>query len=385
MINRSALFAFGLALTTACWPGISGMATTPRWVVVMIGLPLLLFFGERIRWRALYLPGLALVAWLAVTGGLAAHPPAAVEPLIFLVMGAGAFALGTTLGDTKPLVLGAAVGLTISSLVAVAQWLGVSPIEAKYFPAGLFYSSDRLAACVVLVFADAVALRMWWALPGLAPAFLLAQSRASVVALIVMLTISQGQHSRMLGWVLAVIGLAAISVPIAGGWRTNGVNERLDLWQDTWNALTFWGHGLGSFTDTFPQYAQRFDIAHARPEHPHNEFLLMAYEGGVLGIALAVAFCIGVWRASAREWRPTLAALGVLAFLGMPFHDPATLALGALLAGHAVACGRPHPCRLEDTRIMGIVLAGIAAARRIDLRDPIDDGGSALRARLAAA
>ena len=136
-----------------------------------------------------------------------------------------------------------------------------------------------------------------------------------------------------------------------------GIDQRVDLYRDTIAALTPFGHGLGSFWESFPAHAQHFSVATERPEHPHSEWLWLAYEGGAPAFILGAAFALAVWRDSFD--RSILGGLFVLSLFAMPFHDPVTLILGALVAGHGVGRRRADGSAAVDRR--GEVFAGVAA------------------------
>src|ERR1051326_7560204 len=170
MIARAVPFAIGLALTVAYVPGWGGAATTPRWDIGA-AMALALLLGPAGRMTHAHWLGLALAGWLILSLAWSSSPLDGAGQAVMLLVIAVAFAWGATLGDIRPFVAGAAIGLAISSVIAVAQWLGWHGIEtATITPAGLFYSHNRFGEVAAVVFAAAVGLRMWWALPGLGAA-----------------------------------------------------------------------------------------------------------------------------------------------------------------------------------------------------------------------
>ena len=343
---------FAFALTAAYWPGIAGVATTPRWIVgALLTIPF--FFTPKTKLTEAHWAGLVLIAWLVLTIAWSESRLDSADAAIKLAIVATAFAFGSLLTNLRPVMIGAGLGLSLSSVITILQAFGWNGIESYGYPGGLFYNSDRLAGCAALVLVGCVSLRLWWTLPLILPSLALSESRASWIAAAVALALLRlPQVSRR--WYRVAVWLAAGACLVTMLLRAfdASTNERLALWHDTVNALTLYGHGLGSFRESFPSHAQWFDIAASRPDHPHNEFLSVAYDGGFGAVVLLGLLGVLVWRASDHPSRAVLTCLGVLAMFAMPFHDPATVLLGSLcagfLAGHgdrvrglAFDCGSP--------------------------------------------
>jgi hypothetical protein len=355
---------FGFTLMVAYWPGISGVAMTPRWDVAAL-LAVVLFFAPRVRVTAAHWLGLVLIAWLALSmlwnDGAEAGRLDGAHALLELVIGAIAFAVGSTLTNLRGVMIGAAIGIGVNSVVAIAQSYGWDgPIETIYGGyAGLFYNRDRLAAAAAVVAVGVVALpRVWLLLPLLLPSLILAPSRAAWLALATGCFVLSPFKMRSL---IASIVIACFASMLFHGIDSSNL-ERFAIWRETIANLSFFGHGLGSFREIFPQVAQSYDFNHwqTRPEHPHNEWLWLAFEGGTPALGLGSAFALSVWsRADSASGRGVLAGLLVLSVFAMPFHDPATLVLGALCAGY-LARGRD---RVSDRAVdRGMALrAGVAA------------------------
>lgn len=335
---------FGFALMTAFWPGISGAATTPRWIVAaLLGFS---WFGmARAPISLTGTIGCVLLAWLFLSVSWSAGSLDGLDAAVKLSLAGIAFVVGTEIADLRPLFVGAAIGLAISSLVAVLQvlgWHGVPSIDDT--PAGLFVNRDRLAAAAALVAIGLVVFRQWALLPLLLPALILGNSRGAWLAIAAGLFV---WVKRPLWEKTIVFAGALVAVLVLKGASIVDLasSERLWIWRDTFSGVTFWGHGLGSFRELFPTYLDAF--AHSwkmnaeptRPEHPHNEFLWLLFEGGVPALLLALAFCASCWRACDHPSRAVLVGLLVLAQFAMPLHDPATLILGALVAGFVTGRG----------------------------------------------
>lgn len=326
---------FGFALTTAYWPGISGAATTPRWDVAAM-LAVALFFAPRVRMAGSHWLGLVLIAWLILSLAWSEGRLDGIDASFKLGLAAVAFAVGSTMTDLRPLMLGATLGIAVSSGFAIAQWFGWTGLETyDNRIAGLFFNRDRCAAAAAMV---AIWLlngpaRLWLLLPLIAPALILPQSRGAWLA-VAAGVLARRRYSRRqalaLGAAASAVGMAVCIALIVGS--PIGIDQRIALWSDTISALTPFGHGLGSFWESFPAHANHFSIAIERPEHPHSEWFWLAYEGGLPAISLGGLFAVLVWREAVD--RSLLAGLFVLSLFAMPFHDPVTLILGALCAGH---------------------------------------------------
>jgi hypothetical protein len=355
---------FGFVLMTAYWPGISGVATTPRWDVAAL-LAVVLFFLPRIRMTATHWLGLALIGWLflsiAWNDGGADGRLDGIENGLTLLICLVAFAVGSQLSGVNNILIGAALGIGVNSAFAIAQWFGwtgfVETFDGSH--AGLFYNPDRLAAAAAMVAVGLVALpRLWVLLPLLLPSLVLAPSRGAWLALIAGCSVLAPFKIRLLIVVTSTCFVAWVALH---GFDASA-SQRFMIWQDTIANLTVFGHGIGSFREDFIRMAHAFNITaqQSRPEHPHNEWLWLAFEGGVPAVGLGMLFAGTLWQAcNDRPEFPILACLFVLALFAMPFHDPATLVLGALCAG----CAARHRDRVSDRAVHrgGPLRAGLSA------------------------
>ena len=260
-----------------------------------------------------------------------------------------------------------------------------SSVPGDPTPSGLFFNGDRLSAAAAVVAVAALALRLWWVIPGVLPGLLLPHCRAALLAVGVSLGVlvwrkyrSQVTFYALAVWPLLFAFAVGLLVLVATATYNPdaGITQRIDLWRDTLSGVNWSGHGLGSFFNAFPQYANGFIAqAQTRPYDPHNEALWILFEGGPIGLALACVFAWHVARESAGNPLCTvLVAVGVLASFAQPFHDPAILFV-ALCAGHLVgarvplrlpAVGRGGPLRawlpgIEGGRARGGIRPRLAA------------------------
>lgn len=359
MTNNRIASIFGFALMVAYWPGIAGAPTTGRWDIAAL-LAIALFFAPKVRFTAAHVVGLMLVGWLLLSllwndggqDGLFDGIDAAAE----LMIACTAFAVGSTLEDLGPLFTGAALGIAVNSAFALAQFAGLpTGVETGGFYSGLFYNAGRLGAAAALVTVAIVGLRKWLLLSLLLPALILTGSRAAWLAAICgLVAIGMQARSRQSKWLVWGVAMAAVIAALLVAHHGSGGFERLAIWNESIQQLTWLGHGLGSFREDFLKLNQTFDFAKwgGRPEHPHNEWLWFAYEGGCVGFSLALIFACSIWRASEGLWeRGVLVGLAVLSLFAMPFHDPVTVVLGALCAGSVAGRGADQRYAAYDRRL----------------------------------
>lgn len=334
---RAVSFTIGFLLMVAYCPALSGATTTLRWDVAAL-IAVALFFAPAGRLTRAHIAGLALLAWLTLSISWSSAPYYGVNTAAQCLACAVAFAFGAVLADIRPVIAGAAVGIAVSSVVAIGQWFGWHAIEQYGYPGGLFFNGNRLAEVAALVLVAAFAMRMWWAIPGLLPAIWLPQARGAWLALLASGLVYLWRNGKsfdrfmMVAIGLQVILFGAMVAPLIGvPFKTAAILQRTELWSWTVGHLTLLGHGLGSFALDGPVFP-----GPTRTQFPHNELLWLAFEGGLPAVGLFGAFAAVVWRSCADEARLVLVALGVVACFGMPFHDPATVLFAALVAGFAV-------------------------------------------------
>lgn len=312
---------FGLALTALFVPDWSGAATTPRWALAAVVLPLLMR-RERIEFTAAHLFGLLFVAYAAASVLWSPQKWEALDALLKLIVLAEAFVLGSQMKDIRPIVAGAALGLGVSSAIIL---LGIQMPQTSDYPAGLFVNSNALGEIAALVLVGAIVHRVWWGVPLILPALVASHCRGAFLALAGALIVWLWTKSRLASAAMAGAGIALAAWM---GMGSESAQLRLEMWGAVLPQITLTGKGLGSFYTLYPLYSP-FDTLLQRPEHLHNDWLEFALELGIVGAVLCSAF---LW--SARSI--VLVALAVEAVFGFPLHLAATAVLGGILSGHAV-------------------------------------------------
>lgn len=283
--------------------------------------------------------GLAFVAYAAWRLPYAPIFDDGVSGLWFVCIMAGSFWLGSTLNSLRSLYAGLAVGASISSALAVAQWFGYSAIPyASLSPAGLYVNSVAQGLILVLIAVALLSERMWlWALP-LAPGIALSNSRGAWLALAVGLLSLYVRRA----WVVIAIGVASIAV-VAMQWSPSDA-ERMFIWKATYAQLNWAGWGPGSFISwLFP-----YQNATLYPGHAHNDALQFAFEYGAAAALPFGVFAFLLSRTAAREW-PVIAAFAVSSCYSMPLYIGVSSFLVCVVAGRivgdwGVAWSECHSC-----------------------------------------
>jgi O-antigen ligase len=234
-------------------------------------------------------------------------------------------------------------------------------------------------------------------------AFLLAQSRGALVALVVTLSLIGFCRFGKVALAIILVSLVAGSI-IPNPLRERIVEisvmdpyayTRLDIWRNSLDRLINQPLGIGLGMYKYGSFQDRFPIEEnivrygKRPESAHNEYLQMGVEVGVIGLAVFLVG-VGVWGWNVRRvWRQeleplerglviglTAATLGILvhAAADSVFHEPA-LVLVLIISGTLVLSlhllKRPeqvlwmqvpfpfHPIRVALIAVCGVALAAL--------------------------
>lgn len=331
-------------LTVLFVPGISGAGTVPRWGFAAIALPLII---SRVTspFTDAHVFGLAFLLYAAISV-LWSHPYDGLDALIKLIIIAQAFVLGTKLESFKPVIIGFGLGIWVNSALMLA---GFDLPHTEQISAGLFVNTNVLGEIAGLVLVAAIIYRIWWLVPGILPAFWMAQCRGAFVAVGCAGLIWLWPRSRTMVIGIAIVTTIAIfNMPI----DLRSMQQRFQMWGDILPHLTVLGSGLGSTFSAYPLYASMDTLA-MRPEHLHNDWLEYAFELGVVGSAALLGFL-----ACTRSI--VLATLFIEACVGFPLHMVATAILGSIVAGHAA---RSRPCLRHHLATWRISLRARALAK----------------------
>lgn len=240
----------------------------------------------------------------------------------------------------------ATLGLVQFYLLTPGNWIGYNTAVNR--PYGIFQQPNVMASFMATGMALAVWLELhsegrpwlrvlrYTVLVAASMLLMILQSRAGLLGgglALLLLTPQMLRHGRLLR-ILALVGLGVLLVVAARPEGASGVASRgLEIYQSGGVRIAYWTHslhliaqspwigwGYGGFESTFlHEYANRMAANPALPsivdntDHPHNEFLYWAVEGGLapmLGLALmAVALLQRVRQAG---W---VQGMGLLALL----------------------------------------------------------------------
>lgn len=330
--------ALGCLVAVMFWPGMAGAADASRWALLAVAIPLLLCFVDIVPGR-IHAIGALLLIWAIVSWLWTPVPYDGLAALVGVVILAGCFVIGHAIEDLKPLYRGLAIGLGVSSVIAILQALGYHPVitvDEGEVNAGLFVNPNMLGEIAALTFVALVASGQWLWTPAVLPALLLSQSRASLAAIGVCGVIWCWHRLRFYTFALVPLLVAVAFLVAPSKWLHGpGFDYRLIIWRDTLQGLTIFGRGIGSYYAAFLQYATHIDKIAYQPAHAHNEFLELCFELGLPGAALFATFAVLVFRQAQAPERMVLLALFVIASFGFPLHTPATVFLVGVVAGFA--------------------------------------------------
>jgi len=276
--------------------------------------------------------GTALIAWAGLSLIWTANIYDGIDAFLKLLILAGLFRIGAASESLRRFFIGASAGMSISSAVAIAQFLGWNGIaQSSIWPSGLFINSILMGEAAALVLVGCAVYRLWWLIPGLLPALSLSMCRGAFAALLAVGVIRLWQKSR-----LAAVAVALIAAVIVLGIPSNisSIISRLDYWHYTIPQITPFGHGLGSFYTLYPTFGG--DTFLERPEHAHNDWIELTFELGAIGAIIFLAFISSLGRGPLAY---VFVAFVVECCFGFGSHMAVTGCIATLCAGH-LARGR---------------------------------------------
>lgn len=329
---------FSTLLSLYGWP--AGVAVTGTPLILWHLLAILAVAGwvaPQDRWLGLF------VAYLALDALRAPVPARAWMVADAAVLGAAAFVLIQRLRWPWTDALRCLLGLSgvLQTVIAGLQAAGMDPFYAPDAPfkaagtmVGTVGNDTWLGAYLALVGAVAP----WWAIPACLAGQVFARNRLGLLAMVLALLVRYRRAWPVLG------PPAACGMLFAGWWWAD------KTWDTLWSRLGVWGKGLaiwwehgrvfglgpGSWAWYLPQFDQREAFVQA-----HNEWVQLLFEGGAVGLLLALAW---VWTHHRRlAAHPAAWALLVLTMGTFPLH----LAVVASVAIIALAL---PPISVEQAR-----------------------------------
>ena len=299
-------------------PWFPDAALGPRWVVLSLLIPF--FIGTRQSLSLLLIActlSLGLIRSPVIWDGLYIY-------WHLLIFAACVLAAPVNM---RPVYLGAGIGLALNGLLVAAQyWGGWYPFSEPIPNSGLFSNKNVGAEMAALVLVGLFGARLWGFVPFVAvPLVTQPLSRGAALAA-GLAGVCAAWHRHRFATILAGIVLIGVIYHLAEvqGWgrRVFNVELRLTLWAEMLPAMCWWGNGLGSFIWAYPWM-----------ERAHNDFLQVAYELGLPGALLFLAFfgyCL--WSGPLTE-RLVILAFLVAGCFGFPLYIPGTVFIAGLAAG----------------------------------------------------
>lgn len=238
----------------------------------------------------------------------------------------------------------ALLGLVQFYLLTPGNWIGYDTQANR--PYGIFQQPNVMASFM----ATGLSLAVWLEMRGQANAWLMGLRYGVIVAASVLLVVLQSRvgqlggllsllllmpqlyRQRQLGRILALVGLG-IALGLLSLYGFSGAKRGLEIYQSGGMRSIYWpyaakliaeapwaGWGYGSFEPVFLQHYmadKALNPAMVQIEynldHPHNEFLYWAVEGGIapmLGMLLMGGALL--WRLSKAGWHQGLALLALV-------------------------------------------------------------------------
>ena len=326
--------ALGFMVSAAYLPGIQG-SFVPRWAVIAVGVPLVSQIDPRRvpTWMLVILGFIFCIASLSIIHS--PWPMAGIGELIFMLLLSLTFISTAAMVSLDDVMIGLAAGLSLSTALSVAQWLGWSPVvTGSTSPSGLFYNSEVLGEFSALIAAWFIAKFMddrsvqsaALAVMALVPTFL-SHSRIGIFVVAVALIVAWGPKWKVL---LSVVGVALIGGCAAVIFTKLGESvHRITLWGTTIMSMSFRGNGLGWASAAFP-----FE------EFSHSDMLQAVAELGFGALALLyIPFAAFRGTRGCRAEYALFAAVLVEVAVSFPLHFPATGFVSAVVAGYLVGLG----------------------------------------------
>ncbi len=343
------LVTLAFLLSIAYWPGISGGSTTPRWALLSVFIPFLLMF-HRVPLTVGHLCGIFFLGYAGISIAWAPYLQFALNAYWQLILMAGAFAIGSSLTSLRSVLIALGLGFAVNGMFVIMQGIWWNPWHYLETPGnpnivGSFINGNLLSECTAITLIGLAAYRVWWLALLQLPAIILPWTNgtprgpivAIAVALIAWLWTRRPIIATHIAGLLMICGILVI------GGHNDSVYQRYNFWIDTIKGInTWWGHGIGSYYITFPEYSEHSNTLISRPENAHNDWLEYIYELGIGVIPLI--YLIGIALRSNKEpERLMLLGAITISVVGFPLHMPTGQFMAALTAG--CLCGSWLPLR----------------------------------------
>jgi len=247
---------------------------------------------------------------------------------------------------------------------------------------GMFFAAALFAAAVLLRFNVATnkACRLLLAATSLLlllNIIFITPGRSGYLALLVLtvviffFSVSGWRRYGLCLFVPLIIGLALSLSPLAKGRIMQGVSEilnydqsesvtsmgiRMIMWQNSVNIIQerpLFGHGTGAFLEAYREQVKGVSGWQGELAHdPHNQYLRIAAEHGLIGLTVFLLFIGSFFRQNITGW-PRIMGLGILlawcatSLFSAHFNTFTEGRFLMIWCGAFLACG-PYPARVYD-------------------------------------
>lgn len=327
------MIVLGFFIAIAYVPGWTGASVSTTWFLLMLVMPILIW-PYHIRVTSAHIWGGLFLSYALLSLCWSIRFNFALFGFVQLLVCGVIFAYGSVLIKLDDVLKGLAIGLGVSSVLIILQKFGIdTQITGIYTfdggrnQAGLFVNENVLCEISVILCISLLVFRLYWPVLFTLPAIVLVHSRGAMVGLLVGLVCLTKQK-----WLLLVGIGAAFLIYQFGYFNVSSIQERLNIWRDTLNSLSLWGHGIGSYEIGYPENAKYIDVIAQRPRYAHNEYLHFAYELGI-GALLLIPFVCSLLKFKG-DAKIILYTIGIIAFFGFPLHIPMFAFIACLVAGY---------------------------------------------------
>ena len=317
------MFWLGLILPVCFVPGYTGATIPTQWVLLSAILPAATLWRAAPRLPLQTFLGLVFLGWTMLTLLWAPNYRTSVLGLWYVAIWALSYRLGTQTESLVPLWKGLALGLTLSTVVAIGQALGFNYVETNSNEwAGLLFNSTVAGLACAIVLIALCANRLWLYIPGPAIGLALAGSRGAyfVLGLTALL--------RLAGW-RWTLGCLFLGAAAFTDWLAPSDSWRLTIWGHALRNMSFLGWGPFAFNDIYYIFGR--SIIH--PEYIHNDYLQLWFEFGPGSLALFALGWLALGQDRSPNWYPAV-AIAICATFYFPLYCPLLAFMACVLAGN---------------------------------------------------
>lgn len=326
-------FLIGFILITCYVPSIIGSSIPTGWLFLIIVSPICLF-TITIRVTFLNWLGALFIFYCFISLLWTPNLYISIFYLIKIVSLACVFCIGSGLKDIRYFIIGLAVGLLPSDILAFIKYFNETDyvFALKDGFAGLFVNPNIYCEVSVSILLALIAFKLWIYIPFTLPGLVLVHSRGAILGLICGFLIYLFKKNRTSFYVFSVIIFTIGTLYYIDRLQISSINERFELWADTFRGLKVFGNGIGTFEILYPYYAVYLDTSIARPRYAHNDLLNILFETGI-GIIPFLIMLFYIYKVKTDE-TIILIGIGIMSLFSFPLNISVTAFIWFLVAGY---------------------------------------------------